>query len=70
MRYHPLAAARIINSCAVLHNFLIDRGMPGQEFDVEIEEPEDDLGNIGPNEYVEQGRQVRDSIVRYFNENY
>lgn len=69
MRYNPLAAARIINSCVVLHNFLIANGMPGDEFDVQIDEPDDDdIGNNVQNDYVAQGRQVRDLIIRYFNE--
>lgn len=69
MRYHPLAAARIINSCAVLHNFLMDNGMFGEEFDEVIEDDEDDDWYIGPNNYLQQGRHVRDSIIHHFDHN-
>lgn len=68
MRYHPLAVAKIINSCAVLHNFLTLNGLAGEEFDEEIIEDEH-FGDMVDGAYLRHGRIVRDSVVRYFTEN-
>lgn len=68
LRYKPLHASRIINACATLHNFLIDHGLNGEEFDM----PNNNNGGaevaavVGPNEYYAEGRVNRDWVSDYF----
>lgn len=68
MRYRPIDASRIINVCATLHNYLLDHGINGQEFDVVRPNNADDniIPVVGANQYFEEGRENREWVSRYF----
>ncbi|XP_031333706.1 putative nuclease HARBI1 [Photinus pyralis] len=69
LHYSPPVAAKIINSCAVLHNLCVDRG----EIDVE-EEIDENMGddipcdihneNYGDNNVLIRGRNIRNRVIR------
>lgn len=66
LRYTPVNAARIIYACATLKNYLLQRGITGEEWDAEVD-PED---NDDPIDGLDgDGSGTRDWLVNYFNHN-
>lgn len=72
LRYAPQKTGIIINSCAVLHNMMIEANVPLQEISVDDDEYEevtvDEDGNMeGLHNYLEMGIAARNNLIsEYF----
>lgn len=65
LEYSPIKAGRIINACAVLHNFCIISGLALEE-DSELDvgdEPPPVEGRVQDNDIRIRGVQIRDNLI-------
>lgn len=71
LRYKPERAAKIILSCVVLHNYLINRGFQSDDIDyVQIEDNDNTRHNIRQNgAYLNIARNVRDELAHTLHDN-
>ncbi|KAJ8914069.1 hypothetical protein NQ315_017590 [Exocentrus adspersus] len=70
LHYDPVMAGRIINACAILHNFCLIRGERVEVAEI-INNPDDNNANNnnnnnGNNNYFNEGRNIRNRIIRNY----